>query len=63
MIKLEMKNCNRVILEKQEKYQHYHVEILIKMNILQVNKYVVLTKFTDSPLEKALEKLIKIFEY
>ena len=27
------------IMEKQQKYQHYHLEKLINMNTLQVKKY------------------------
>ena len=26
MIRLEMKNCNMILTEKQQKYQHYHLE-------------------------------------
>ena len=44
MIRLEMKNCNIILTEKQQKYQHYHLEKLIKMNILQVKKYYLLIK-------------------
>ena len=32
-----MKNYNATLTETLQKYQHYHVEILINMNILQVN--------------------------
>ena len=39
MIKMEMKNCNLILIEKQRKDQHYHLEKLINMNILQVRKY------------------------
>ena len=38
MIKMEMKNCNLILIEKQRKDQHYHLEKLINMNILQVRK-------------------------
>ena len=41
MIKLEMKNDNLVLTEKQGKYQHYHVEKLINM---MVQKYCPLIK-------------------
>ena len=34
MIRLEMKNCNTLLTEKQQKYQHYHLEKLINMSIL-----------------------------
>ena len=36
MIRLEMKNHKKILTEKQQKYQHYHLEKLINMNILQV---------------------------
>ena len=39
MIKLEMKNYNMILTDKQQKYQHYHLEKLITINILQVQKY------------------------
>ena len=39
MIKLEMKNYNMVLTEKQRKQQQYHLEKLINMNILQLHKY------------------------
>ena len=39
MIRLEMKNCNKILTENQQKYQHYHLEILIDMIILQVKKH------------------------
>ena len=36
-IRDEKLQCN--INKKQQKYQHYHLEKLINMNILQVKKY------------------------
>ena len=39
MIRLGMKNCNTILKEKQQKYQHYHLQKLINMNLLQVKKY------------------------
>ena len=33
-----MKNCNAILIEKQQKYQHYDLENVINMNILQVRK-------------------------
>ena len=39
MIKLEMKNYNMILTDKQQKYQQYHLEKLITINILQVQKY------------------------
>ena len=44
MIRLEMKNCNTMLTEKQQKYQNYHLEKLVNMNILQVKKYCLLVK-------------------
>ena len=44
MIRLEMKNFNTILTEKQKKYQHYDLEKLINMNILQVRKYYLLIK-------------------
>ena len=42
--RLELKNCNMILTEKQQKYQHYNPEKLINMNILQVKKYYLLIK-------------------
>ena len=36
MIRSEMENCNTILTEKQQKCQHYYLEKLINMNILQV---------------------------
>ena len=44
IIKLNMKKYNMILIEKQQKYQHYHPEKLINMNILQVKKYYPLIK-------------------
>ena len=44
MIKLEMKNCNTMLTEKQQKYQPNHQVKLRNMNILQVKKYYLLLK-------------------
>ena len=41
MIRLEIKNYNTILTEKQQKYQHYHQVNLINMNILQMKKYLV----------------------
>ena len=38
MIRLEMKNCNIKLTDKQEKYQHYRLGKLINLNVLQVEK-------------------------
>ena len=42
MIRLEMKNYNAILTEKQQKYQPYHLEKLINMNFLEVKKYYLL---------------------
>ena len=39
MIRLEIKICNTILTEKQQKYQLYYVEKLINMNTLQVKEY------------------------
>ena len=33
MIKLEIKNQNMILTEKQQRYQYYHPEKLINLNI------------------------------
>ena len=42
--KIKIKNDNMILIEKQRRYQHYHLEKLINMNILQVKKYYLLIK-------------------
>ena len=44
MTRLEINNYNMVLTRKQQKYQDCHLEKLINMNILQVEKYRLLTK-------------------
>ena len=44
MIRSETKNCNVMLTEKQQKYQHYHLEKLKNINILQVRKCPLLMK-------------------
>ena len=44
MIRLEMKNCNKILTMKLQKYQDYHQVKLIKMNILQAKKYDFIIK-------------------
>ena len=39
MIRQEIKNYNMILTEKQQKYQLYHLEKLINVNILYVRKY------------------------
>ena len=38
VIRLEIKNYNMILTEKQQKHQHYHQVKFINMNILQVKK-------------------------
>ena len=44
MIRLGMKKYNKILTEKQQKYQNFHQVKLISMNILQVKKYLNLIK-------------------
>ena len=44
MIRLEMKNHNMAVIEKQQKYHHYYLKNLINMNTLQGKKYYLLLK-------------------
>ena len=61
MTRLEMKNCNMILIGKQPKYQLNHQENFINMNILPSNQQQIIdqVKFTCSPLGKAFEKQIK----
>ena len=51
MIRLEMKNYNMMLIEKQPKYQLYH---LTSEDILSYNQQQIIeqAKFTYSPLGK-----------
>ena len=64
MIRLEIKNCNMIVTEKQKKYQNFHLEKLINMNkeIIPSDPRTVIeqAKFAYSPLGKAFEKQKKI---
>ena len=42
--KIKDEKLHMMLTEKQRKYQHYHLEKLISMNILQVKKYYHLIK-------------------
>ena len=42
--KIRDENYNMILTEKQQKYQLYHLEKLINMNILQVKKYCFMIK-------------------
>ena len=63
MIRLEMENYNIILTEKLQKYEHYHLEKLIKIKILQVknlpadqSRIIEQANFTYSPLGKTFEK-------
>ena len=60
MTRLEMKNCNMILTEKQQKYQHYHLE---KIDIYEYltgeeipppdqRRVIEQAKFAYSPLGK-----------
>ena len=64
-----MKNYNMILTEKQQKYQQYHLEKLINMNILQdeqilpsdQRRVIERAKFTYSSLKKTFkQKRLKI---
>ena len=44
MVRLEIKNSNMALTERQQKNQYYHLKKLINMNILQMRKYYHLIK-------------------
>ena len=67
MIKLNMKNFNTTLIERQQKYQLYHLikyEYLTGEEILPSNKQQIIEqdKFEYSPLRKAFEKQTKTIE-
>ena len=43
-IRLEMKNCNAILMGKQQQYRYYHQAKLINMNILQGKKLIYSTQ-------------------
>ena len=62
MIRLEMKNCNTILIEKQLSSGKIHkYEYLTGEDILPSNQQQIIeqAKFTYSPLGKAYEKQIK----
>ena len=65
MVRLEMRNYNMTLAtENRQKYQHYHLEKLLNINISEVKTYCLLiknkiieqAKLANSPLWKAFEK-------
>ena len=72
MIRLEMKNYNMILIEKQPKYQPYHQAKLISMNIYLTGEEILPSnqkqiieqaKFTYSSLGKAFDKQIKTIQH
>ena len=59
MIRLEIKNYNTILIEKQLKYQLYYWSRYITSNQQQI---IEQAKFTYPPLGKAFEKQIKTIE-
>ena len=65
-----MKNCNILLIEKEQKYQNYYPEKLLNMNILPFKEIlpsnqrqiIEQTKFAYSPLGKAFEKQTNTIE-
>ena len=65
-----MKNCNILLIEKEQKYQNYYPEKLINMNILPFKEIlpsnqrqiIEQTKFAYYPLGKAFEKQTNTIE-
>ena len=58
MIRLEMKKCNTILEDKQQKYSHTYPEFLTSGEMLPVDqsRLIEQAKFTYCPLGKALEK-------
>ena len=44
MIRLDMKNYNMILTDKQKKFQHYYQIKLININVSHMNKYYLLIK-------------------
>ena len=61
MIKLEMKNYDMILTEKQQKYQHYLSVKLINLPSDQ-SRIIEQAKFTYYPLGKAFERQTKTIE-
>ena len=67
MIRLEMKNYNMILIEKQLKYQFYHQVKFLNISgedILPSSQQQIIeqARFTYSPSAKAFEKETKIIE-
>ena len=45
MTKLQMKNYNMILTETLQKHQHYHLEKLMNVSILEVKKHYLMMKF------------------
>ena len=61
MIRLEMKRCNTILTDKQQKYQHIYPEFLTSGKMLPVDqsRLIEQAKFTYCPLGRTLEKETK----
>ena len=60
-----MKNFKTILTDKQQKYQYYHLEKLINMNILEVKEYYLLIEnilFLQKELQKNKQKRLKSIE-
>ena len=70
MIRLEMKNCNMTLTEKQQKHQQYYLEKNDKYEYLKGEeilpsdqiRVIEQAKFTYSPLGKAFENQTKTIQ-
>ena len=60
MIGLVMKNYNMILIEKQQKYQHYH-QVKLTKEVLPSNQCQIIeqTKFAYSHIKISSEKQIK----
>ena len=57
MKKLEMKNYKIILIEKQQKYRHYHQEQLINMNITEFLLWNSVCKTVEIKKKKEIETL------
>ena len=59
------KNCNMILTEKQQNYQHCHLEnwSVKYLTVEEIRTVIEQVKFLYYPLGKAFEKQIKAIEY
>ena len=69
MKRLELRSYNMMLIEKKQKYQHYHQARLVNMNVLQAKNIpsgriqtIQKAKFMYSVLGKAFGKQTKAIE-